>query len=74
MWAKENLYKDYDIINKEMIKKYKISTPEKALKYLSRTSEGTLSILNMKYLDEFIDKLSSVDIEEEQNLIKRCKK
>ncbi len=60
------MYHDYDVLNKPLIKKYKISLPDKLKnnKFFSTTSTDSLKILSLDTVDNLIDEVSSYNLED----------
>lgn len=60
-WSKD-IYNDYDILNDELIKKYHVTLPENAEKFMKSYKDTKLKILNVPMVDEFIDEVSQMNI------------
>lgn len=58
------LYSDYDVLTKPLILKYQVELPKEIEQY-SRFVEGKLTYLAFDKISEFIDLVSSFQIEEE---------
>ena len=57
------LYNDYDIINKKLIEKYKITIPDE-IKADVKFKEGTIEILDIDKLEKMISEISKKKISE----------
>lgn len=62
-WSASSIYNDYDILNKRIIEKYKISLPEEVKKY-AFFKKGKLSILNYDEIIDFIEDIGNSSFEE----------
>ena len=60
---KQKLFQDYDILNKELIEKYEITFP-KEIEEFAIFKEGELTYIKRETIYDFIDKISSISIEE----------
>ena len=61
---RESIYNDYDVLNPILISKYNLEIIDKISYYMTSSKKGKLKILNEEELFEFIDKVSSVNLEE----------
>ncbi len=59
----KDLYEDYDILNKEIIEKYKVVLPTEVEKYVNFKS-GKLKILEREKLENMIKEISEKSLEE----------
>ncbi|MDR0979067.1 MAG: non-canonical purine NTP pyrophosphatase, partial [Lachnospiraceae bacterium] len=66
----EDLYRDYDITNRELIEKYNIIIP-KEIENVIGFEEGELACFSMNKLCSFIEKLSSINMEQLETSIKK---
>ena len=62
LW-KESIYNDYDILNPILISKYNLEIIDRVSQYMTSSKKGKLKILNQEELFDFIDKVSSVNLE-----------
>ena len=60
-------YNDYDLITEYLIDKYDLDIPEVAKDIMSRKGTGKLQILDVDKVDEFIDKMSKLDLYKEKD-------
>lgn len=58
-----NIYGDYDILNDNLIKKYKLDIPEEVKDVMIPVKNKELSLLSMQMIDEFIEDVSKIDID-----------
>ena len=73
-FSKKYIYHDYDVLNKELIKKYEIKIPENVKNDIFFET-GTTHILNMELACKIIDEISQVDLEQAQSeIMKNSKK
>lgn len=63
-----DIYNDYDILNKYLIEKYKVEVPDR-IKKCAQYKEGKTKILSKENADKAIDVSSSVNLEEVKNKI-----
>lgn len=61
--ATEIIHNDYDILNNELLDKYKIDIPEELQKFCHK-KEGTLVYVKREHIYECIDDCSSYDLDE----------
>ena len=61
-WSK-SIYNDYDILNNELIEKYKLEIPENAKVSILPTENKKLTILSENLVDKFISDVSDFDID-----------
>lgn len=61
-----DIYNDYDILNKQLIEKYNVSLPEEVKNYVfySNNSMDKLKILSLEVVDNLIDEVSSYNLED----------
>jgi hypothetical protein len=68
-------YNDYDLITEYLIDKYDLDIPKIAKDIMSRKGVGKLQILEIDKVDEFIDKMSKLDLNKEKDkLLKKDRK
>lgn len=60
---REILYQDYDILNKEIMEKYKITFPKEIQKF-AILKEGELTYIKRETIFKFIDKMSKINVED----------
>ena len=68
-WSK-SIYNDYDILNNELIEKYKLEIPENAKVSMLPTENKKLTILSENLVDKFISDVSDFDIDKVAKEIK----
>lgn len=61
-FCKEEIYNDYDILNKQLIEKYKIDYIPKEAKEVISFKNGNTKILDMNLACKIIDEVSNLDI------------
>jgi len=59
----KDIYNDYDILNKELIKKYDVNLPDKVKKYVFFKENIELKILSYSLIETFIKDVSDMDID-----------
>lgn len=59
-----DIYNDYDILNKDLIRKYNVILPEKVKKYVFFKNDGELKILSLPLIENFIKSASDMQIDE----------
>lgn len=57
------MYQDYDILNKEIMEKYKITFPKEIQKF-AILKEGELTYIKRETIFKFIDKMSKINVED----------
>lgn len=69
-----DMYNDYDILNKTLIEKYSVKLPE-CIKEMVFFKEGNLVILSLELIIKMIDDISNMDLDElEKDVYKDPKK
>ena len=58
-----DIYNDYDILNKKLIEKYKVSIPEKVKNMIFFKDDIKLKILSMELVEKLIDEVSSLNLD-----------
>ena len=58
-----DIYNDYDILNKRLIKKYKVNIPEKVRNKIFFKDNLNLKILSMELVEKLIDEVSSLNLD-----------
>lgn len=59
----KNIYNDYDILNKRLIKKYKVNIPEEVRDKIFFKDNLNLKILSMELVEKLIDEVSSLNLD-----------
>lgn len=67
----EKLYEDYDIINEAIIEKYNIPLVEEVKDYMFYRKKGKLTYIDKETLYQFIDEISSINLQEYEQRAKR---
>ena len=62
-------YNDYDLITEILINKYHLDIPEITKDIMSRKGTGKLQILNEEKIDEFINRMSNLDLNVEKEKV-----
>lgn len=62
-YSKEDIYNDYYILNRDIIKKYKVLPIEEIKEYMLY-KEGKTKVLNLESICKMIDEVSSLDLDE----------
>lgn len=57
-----DIYNDYDILNKELINKYHVTIPDKVKNQVFFKDTGSLKLLSMNLVDSLINEISNLDI------------
>ena len=60
-WSKD-IYNDYDILNDDLIKKYRVTVPEDTEKFMKPYENSELKILTVPMVEEFISEVSKLDM------------
>ena len=60
----KDLYNDYDMLNKELIKEYEVKLPKKVEKFVFYKEGNNFKILNRKLAHTVIKEISELDIDE----------
>lgn len=66
------MYNDYDILNKELLEKYKVVLPEKVKSQVFFKDEpySNLKILSIDMVNKFINEVSSISLDDVEKDIK----
>ena len=59
----KDIYNDYDILNKKLIKKYDVKLPDKVKKYVFFKENMELKILSYSLIETFIKDVSDMNID-----------
>ena len=58
----KKIYDDYDLLNKKLIDKYKVTLPEEVKSKVFYKDYGELTILSESLVEKFVDEISDMDI------------
>ncbi len=58
----KKIYDDYDLLNKKLIDKYKVTLPEEVKNKVFYKDYGELTILSESLVEKFVDEISNMDI------------
>ena len=69
-YVSDEIYNDYDKLNEEMIKKYKIKLPEEAKEH-AKSQKGKTKLISKELVEELIEEISDMQLDDIEKEVKK---